>query len=320
MDSALKVVVASALSNIHPGAGRAPGAVDLPVSRDPLGYPYIPGSSVKGAVKTGLARRMNCVGRNGDGAAGVACGRRECRVICCLLGREPRDGGEGASAVSIMDMVPVAIPGPALTMEGGCSLGGVVYAAPRSLAAKARGYLEAAGVDGGLAEVLDAVIGSGPGPVLFARGCRGRVEVLAGGRIEAEAVEPPQAEGLEVLAGLNPLYKAAPPASALLAVDDSLGRLLVERFMHRVTRVRIDRATKTVVQHALWTEEYIPWGTLFIGLIAETGFQNENCKGVELTGGPVEIIARRLEQTLKNTLIVGGKETVGAGVLRLKLL
>ena len=46
------LVLYSALTPLHIGIGRAPGAVDLPIARDSFGYPFIPGSSIKGSVKS----------------------------------------------------------------------------------------------------------------------------------------------------------------------------------------------------------------------------------------------------------------------------
>jgi CRISPR-associated protein Cmr4 len=47
---------------IHPGAGQSIGAIDLPVSREKVtGYPFIPGSSVKGALKAWAKERVGNV-------------------------------------------------------------------------------------------------------------------------------------------------------------------------------------------------------------------------------------------------------------------
>ncbi|MEB3860131.1 MAG: RAMP superfamily CRISPR-associated protein, partial [Desulfurococcales archaeon] len=51
----------SVLTPLHPGAGRSPGVVDLPIIRDSMNYPFIPGSELKGALKTLLGRKSNTI-------------------------------------------------------------------------------------------------------------------------------------------------------------------------------------------------------------------------------------------------------------------
>ena len=42
---------------IHPGTGQSAGAIDLPVARERVTqYPFVPGSSMKGALLDGIAR------------------------------------------------------------------------------------------------------------------------------------------------------------------------------------------------------------------------------------------------------------------------
>ena len=51
-----RIVGLLAETSIHPGAGQSSGIIDLPVAREAAtDYPFVPGSSVKGAL-LGLAR------------------------------------------------------------------------------------------------------------------------------------------------------------------------------------------------------------------------------------------------------------------------
>ena len=55
---------------IHPGAGQTSGAVDLPVSREAATeYPFIPGSSLKGAIRQAFAQTEGDDDAEGDGDA-----------------------------------------------------------------------------------------------------------------------------------------------------------------------------------------------------------------------------------------------------------
>ena len=109
-------VLAAALTHIHVGAGRSPGVVDLPVVRDPLGVFYIPGSSLKGSLKSTIALAKGCIKEDK-----VACSDKNmsidqrvlCEKLCCLLGGEVGDL-DASSRLSIGDLYPLLIPVPSL--------------------------------------------------------------------------------------------------------------------------------------------------------------------------------------------------------------
>lgn len=302
-------MLASALTKIHPGAGRSPGLVDLPVIKDPLGYPFIPGSQVKGALKTMLAKKNKCIG---DGK--VKCNNDKCRLICCLLGREVGEGEEGASAVQLFDLYPVFLPAPSAEL-------GVVYVTSPALLSRASALLEVAGRND-LAHVFKE-LSSKPGE----SGSAATFNVPEGVvRIGATPVRAFKINGLDeeklgrldgTLSELHPLYAALRPLERILVLPEAEASGIVSGLLHRVTRVRLSRETKTVERGALWTEEYIPWGTLFIGGIAATGFKNPYCSEAD---EPVLNAFEKLVGGKVFHLIVGGKESIGGGLLKLKLL
>ncbi len=340
-------MAASALTSIHPGAGRAPGAVDLPVVRDALGYPYIRGSMVKGALKTLLARRLGCrykqVGPGGNHFIDCERSGGDCRRLCCLLGGEVGEGDKGASAVSVQDFYPILIPAPAFTIEkletregqgevgGGKTgpsdlLGGVVYVTTEALLARAQAYAQAAGFIK-IADVLgglSANAGGGCNATLYTSQARagGRLSLFVAGQLleacTSYSPAPGQLSSLLGLGRLNSLYSRYPIEGRLLVLRDDVGRMLVERLMERATRVALDRLTKTVAEGHLWTEEYLPWGTLFISLLIETGFTNkEYCGHGAGSPGTVYELESIIARNLGNVVVVGGKESVGGGLLKL---
>lgn len=65
-----------------PEAGLEVGGVDKTFIRDPEGYPYIPGSSLKGKVRSLMERHLNKVSPNGSAHS---CQDRACE-ICRLFG------------------------------------------------------------------------------------------------------------------------------------------------------------------------------------------------------------------------------------------
>jgi CRISPR-associated protein Cmr4 len=80
-----------------------------------------------------------------------------------------------------------------------------------------------------------------------------------------------------------------------------------------ITRIRIDRDKKTVDKGALWTEEHLPTDTLlYVPLYATKGRK----KASQVT--EQQVLA--LIKTLNNTYLqLGGDETVGRGLVRIRL-
>jgi len=66
---------------VHPGSGRSAGVVDLPVSREAAtGYPFVPGSSVKGALRQRFQDLVRAAGGPSPGGQlemGVAFGTQD---------------------------------------------------------------------------------------------------------------------------------------------------------------------------------------------------------------------------------------------------
>jgi len=249
------LLLASALTKLHPGAGRSPGVVDLPVIRDPLGYPYIPGSQVKGSLKTRLAARQGAIKENEKKGATVDCDQAPC--ICYLLGGEPGQGNMGASAVQLGDLYPLLIPAPAANPEG------VVFVTTPYLLTKTAATLRAAGITRDAEALEKATASAGGKTQVSVKG------VLVDGHLYSlDQLLPTLANQVR---GLNPLYQLL--NKNILVVPDGHGRVLIDQLLPRVTRVKLNKLTKTVSGGGLWTEEYLPWGTLFLGAIFETGFK-----------------------------------------------
>lgn len=83
-----------AVTPLHIGSGKPEveiGEVDLPVLRDPRGQPYIPGSSLKGRIRTEaerIARKMGmdvCKPPNVDSMCGSKKSQVENFCICCKI-------------------------------------------------------------------------------------------------------------------------------------------------------------------------------------------------------------------------------------------
>jgi len=82
-----------------------------------------------------------------------------------------------------------------------------------------------------------------------------------------------------------------------------------------ITRVRIDRAKKTVEKGALWTEEHLPTDTLLYVPIYATKARNN---GSSLDAKEVLEAVKPLGAGKGNYLQLGGDETVGRGLVRIR--
>ncbi len=294
----LLVLSASALTKVHPGAGRSPGVVDLPVVRDPLGYPFVPGSMIKGSLRSLAERRAQDKDR-----------------VKCLFGPDVSDPNKHAGALAFSDLYPLFVPAPSVEH-------GVVYLTSPALLSRAAALLREAG-NTGIAESLESLASeASSGPVFT--GSAGNCRVSVGSlefKIKTSETKNTSLSNLEqIYNGLNPLYSILSPKDRILVVPEEQAVLAVDAQLLRVARVRLDDTTKTVATGGLWTEEYLPWGTLFIGAIIATGFKGSACSKI---GNPLLELVNILKKANNKeifSVVVGGKETVGSGLLRAKTI
>lgn len=291
---------------VHAGTGRAVGTVDLPIQRERItGYPIVQASSVKGVL-----RAMTTP----NGAAGEADLHR------AVFGpEEATEAHTHAGALQVTDLSVVLFPVR--------SLAGV-FAWTTSLPALAR--LSRLAALAGI-ESLPAIPPQGPvgdaawvvqGSALVIATASGSTVVLEEFSFTADTS---QAEFVQRLGGW--LAKNALPAgdeydwwrrnltSHLCVPPDNDFRDFVLYSTEVETHVRLDRATKTVDEGALWTTEAVPVETLFCGLLAATRSRYPKVKddGRSLLAW----LTAKLDG--KRTRI-GGDETTGRGSVALRVV
>lgn len=92
------------LTGLHIGGSKDSmeiGGIDLPVIRDPhTGYPYIPGSSIKGKMRMLLEFAEGCV-TNGN-----PCSCKESPEICRIFGTADKDEAIGPTRLIVRDAYP----------------------------------------------------------------------------------------------------------------------------------------------------------------------------------------------------------------------
>ncbi|MGC9137139.1 type III-B CRISPR module RAMP protein Cmr4 [Caldivirga sp.] len=326
-----------ALTPMHPGLGKGgEGFVDLPVQRDEFGFPTIWASSLKGAIKSSLL--LSCNNKVNDVDKAVC--RRE---ILLIFGPETEEASEYASAVSILDARLVLIPAR--------SLKGIwTYVTSPHLLNYLATYLEI--VDDkqrlrALGEVLNLVKGKN------AVTSRKETLVSSGGQNyvvlnEQELI----AEYSDAIARLSELFPKEVAElikeRGITIISDELASGIVRKSLIIQPRIRLDYASKTVVGSGLWEEEYLPQFTVMASVVI--------CRKVRLTDLPSDKLREKINKIADNdskrysnvnkddlskryselvnnelakvnnicskirslnSMMFGGKETVGKGLARL---
>lgn len=106
---------------------------------------------------------------------------------------------------------------------------------------------------------------------------------------------------------------------SLVILPDDEFRDFVVNATEIITRVRINRGTKTVDSGALWTEEHLPTDTLLYVPVYATHarkMRNGSREPMMLASAILEK-ARSLENSQQGYLQLGGDETVGRGMVRM---
>ncbi|MGB9705232.1 MAG: type III-B CRISPR module RAMP protein Cmr4 [Pyrobaculum sp.] len=299
-----------ALTSLHPGVGRSEEAyVDLPVQRDEFGLPAIWASSLKGAVRAkaegGLFNNSICVD---------ASKAEDCAKVKAAFGPKPEDASEHSAAVSFLDAKLFAIPAR--------SLKGVwVYVTSPLLFGFAKLYAEALGVRLSLPQLPPVA----PGEVALSDKSYavGDYAVINEIRLRVSSQQAPRLD-------LDPFKKVsqilgAQPGFAVVS-DEDLPRI-VRRSLMVQYRVRLKKETKTV-EVGPWSEEYIPPFTAFVTGIYCNGRARTAVKVKVRSNDPNKFEEHTVqlkqfdpceyvESKAKGPLWIGGKETVGKGLVEI---
>jgi CRISPR-associated protein Cmr4 len=300
------LILVESVTNIHPGIGRFGGVVDMPVQRDHLGYPVIYASSLKGSLKSAL---FNVAGNESD--------KGEVKL---LLGPEPDEDEKFASALAILDAHLLLFP--VRSLEG-------VYALATSpfLLSRLKNLMELLNKkDEKLLNAIDNLIkvpitkeeclisDTSTGLIIEKLGC-----ILINEEIMLKPKKDDNVKELECKLNYN----------RIIVLNDNTAMEALERSLVKVTRIRLERSTKVVERGGLWSEEYIPHGSVFFTafLYSQKLWQ---AKSKQTSGSstsqsssssdPQTKFKDLLNNKLRNYLIIGGKESVGRGIVKLNIL
>jgi CRISPR-associated protein Cmr4 len=278
-----------ALSPLHAGTGHDVGAVDLPIARDKAtGFPYLPGSSIKGVLRDAAERTP---GFN----------------VVDLFGPPREDGHKHAGALLVGDANLLLLPVRSIVGTFAWTT------SPWLLQRFARDAREAGG-----AKLTVPTVAS-IDKALVAK----ETTIVSGERVVFEdldfaAAKSDEADKLAEWLGQRLFPDGAPDAPAWRALfkrklcilhDDAMA-FFSEHGTDIVTRIAVDPTLKTVKPGALWTEESLPTETVLVSLLAgqANGKVSDGDAAVE-----------RLQPLLERALQLGGDATTGRGRCRLVL-
>ena len=294
-----------ALSALHAGTGQAVGAVDLPIAREKASnLPYLPGSSLKGVLRDQFAEQV---------AGSPPADKDPPTLQSILFGPERINKNEDAFAGAL------AVNDARLLLFPVRSMAGVMaWATCPFILRQYRQTLEIAGVKPP-AEV--PTLSSGNAAVVEI-GC---VLMLAENALLLDDLD------LEATVSASATAWAEHFRKTLFGADDEAQRHFDPRFVILAdddfsflantstevrARIRINDDTGTVDDGALWYEENLPAESVLFGLIG-VGVDRSTAK--RPSSALCADFGKRMNNGTGTTLQIGGKASVGRGLVRLML-
>jgi len=322
------LLLASAYTPVHAGSGRGYGVVDQPIQRDTLGYPEIWSSTIKGSIKSLLMRRIT-----------------DKESVKGFLGSEPGEDPTIPGLALLTELTPIAIPIPS-------SQYGFLYITTPYLLTKLKNYIELLkhtnplesstntpelsilklkNIEDVINNIFNNIIKNLPNgldidQVIASENIRENEIYILTTRFKViKKFDPGDID--DKIVKLNTLYSYKGVFKNLVVISDKIGKTIVNSALQIVYRNRLDRATKTVERGALWSEEYLPYGTLFAGLLLIKNAEVINKmiddkKGFEKQKQAYNRAWKSKNEILKgfnSYVAVGGRETIGKGILKLVL-
>jgi CRISPR-associated protein Cmr4 len=292
-----QLTLVHALSPLHAGTGQGAGVIDLPIAREKAtGIPFLPGSSLKGALK-------------------ALCPDDYTRKR--IFGADPTDtnpGNDYASPVQFSDQRLLLLPVR--------SLAGTFawVTSPYVLRRLARFVSN-------LRDISFSLPTSIPQPPAYDQcyiaGNTSKITFSQGDhqKIVLEDLDLfPQPEDIKDWAnwiGLKLFDEVAWQTiltERLCIIHDDLFNFLIDTALEITTRIKLKEDTKTVdtVTGGLWYEEALPTETVLYGFALATPVKAINVTSTD--------VFNTLTTLTENAVQLGGKATVGRGICQVRLI
>jgi CRISPR-associated protein Cmr4 len=285
---------------LHVGAGRGASVhVELPVQRDEFGFPTIWASSLKGALRANFNKGSKCDKNT-------------------IFGPEPAspEVSEYSSAVSFTDARLILIPGRLLK-------GVWAYITSPHMLEQFKILLEVRGEKVDMLSVPsvsddEALVSK---PELILMGSDGKKHIIINeAKLEKAREDKAVAESLSKV--LPDKIASMVKDKGVIVVSDTVARDIVNRSMVIQYRVRLNPNTKTVdvERGALWSEEYMPSNTVMASLVVCKEPRRRRSGG-EACASATDVCSDLINYfaNTRSTIYIGGKETIGKGLVELYL-
>jgi len=302
------------LSPIHVGAGQGAGVIDLPVIREATtGWPYLPGSSVKGVlrdtcitaaewtaepdVKQTLEATIKIVfgpattGDPSEHAGGIIVGDQH---LLCLAVRSWFGGFAWVTC-------PFAIN---RWIRDAKAIGNPIMAGDAELAA-----LSSYPADGAITVNVPTALSGGSDNAVY-------IEDL---KLTVSGIDDPAPYAGAIARFVSPIGDSAFFGERFGIVSDTTFGFLTRTAMDVVARNSIDSTRKIVKNGALWWEESVPAESVFMGPIIVTPQGANRMEQGTAAAGTEAILTFLGGQIDGKTLQIGGNATVGRGLALARL-
>ncbi len=297
----LNLFFIKAVTHLHVSSGTSvEEEVDLPFQRDELNYPTIFASSLKGAIKSFLLKEYS--------------NARE--IIYKVLGSD--ENPDEASLGSFLDAVLFAIPARSIGVSGLDEAW--VYVTTYELLRKVKSLLESMNtlsatqftslldaINNILQESKNLIISDNAASVILNEDFYVELSNIQNEYIQSLLGDMLIENSTYNQSNQNSQSQGNHLVKPLIVLKDSIGREVINRSLIRVRRIKIKRSSKTVEEGGLWSEEYVPVNSLF--------FSSFLARGSKDTAYFADCILRKTRY-----LILGGKETIGKGIVELRWL
>lgn len=290
-------------SPLHAGTGSTVSVIDLPIQRERVtNYPHVYSSGLKGALRS----QSNL----GETERNIVFGPD--------LNQSENNAVTHAGAVSIGEAKLVLFPVRSLT-------GIFAYVTCPFVLARLHRDLSFAGTSN-LPPVINNLISNNQCAIASVASQDGGVARSGAVVLEEYTFEPNSNDGVTELAkwfstnampqGDEYAYWRDTLAQRLVVIPDDAFRDFVMHSTQIVTRIRIQKDTKTVQDGALWTQESIPPDALFVSTVVANKI-DINREKLKVKKSDADI-ASLLVDSMPKRIQIGGDETTGHGMVALK--
>jgi len=272
---------------VHVGVGQVAALVDLPFVRESAtGYPYIPGSGLKGALRDNIRLIYPPTGNNGE---------NDDPAVTCIFGWQDKAG-----AVLVADARLAFLPVRSLDAAY------LLITCPYLLRRLARDRCFA-GLDETEIEISQHLNPDDDDQVISSFGAN---------NLFVEDFYFSNDTGTRTLLQekLKELLEGIPEKDAIIEhaviLNDKSFKYFARRSLHVRIRNHLDAITKTVIKGQLWSEESLPPESLLYSILMP---RNRSCN--DAMSSLLDTLGK-----LDDYIQVGGNETVGEGWFKLSLI